>query len=67
MTREKANRHLVDALRKHGIAAIAKATRLLVDARRTRTPAATGDLVLHDEDEAYRVQDAAEQRCRAPA
>jgi len=34
------------------------ATRLLVDARRTRTPAATGDLVLRKEEEAYRVQDA---------
>ncbi len=58
MTREKANENLVNALRKHGISAITNATRLLVDARRTRTPAATGDLVLRKEEEAYRVQDA---------
>lgn len=57
MTREKANETLVNALRKHGTPEIARATRLLVDARRTRTPAATGDLVLRKESEAYRVQD----------
>ena len=58
MTREKANEALVNAMRKHGISSIAKATHLLVDARRTRTPAATGGLVLQNEAEAYRVQDA---------
>ena len=57
MTREKANETLVNALRKHGAPSIAKAARLLVDARRTRKPAVTGDLVLHKESEAYRVQD----------
>jgi 2-keto-4-pentenoate hydratase len=58
MTREKANEALVNALRKHGGTEVAKATRLLVDARRKRKPAATGDLVLRKESEAYRVQDA---------
>ncbi len=58
MTREKANEALVHAMRKHGISAIAKATRLLVEARRTRSPAATGDVVLNKKEEAYRVQDA---------
>ena len=58
MTREKANEALVHAMRKHGTPAIEKATRLLVDARRTRKPAETGDLELHKETEAYRVQDA---------
>jgi len=57
MTREKANETLVNALRKHGTPDIAKATRLLVDARRTRKPAVTGDVVLRKESEAYRVQD----------
>jgi 2-keto-4-pentenoate hydratase len=58
MTREKANEALVNALRKHGISSISKASKLLVDAHRTRTPAATGDVVLHTEAEAYSVQDA---------
>ena len=58
MTREKANETLVNALRKHGISAISKATRLLVDAHRARKPAVTGDVVLHTEEEAYSVQDA---------
>jgi 2-keto-4-pentenoate hydratase len=58
MTKEKADKALVNALRKHGISAISKATRLLVDAHRSRSPAATGDVVLHSEAEAYSVQDA---------
>jgi 2-keto-4-pentenoate hydratase len=57
MTREKANEALVNAMRKHGTPAVARATRLLVDARRTRKPAVTGDVVLRKESEAYRVQD----------
>lgn len=58
MTKEKSEKTLVNALRKHGISAISKATRLLVEAHRSRLPAATGDVVLHSEEEAYRVQDA---------
>ncbi|HTP63729.1 MAG TPA: fumarylacetoacetate hydrolase family protein [Burkholderiales bacterium] len=58
MTKEKAERALVNALRKHGLSAISAATKLLVDARRSRTPAATGGVALHTEEEAYRVQDA---------
>jgi 2-keto-4-pentenoate hydratase len=58
MTQEKADRALVNALRKHGISTIAKATRLLADAHRTRKPAATGEVPLHTEEEAYSVQDA---------
>ena len=57
MSKEKAKEHLVNALRKHGISAISKAHKLLVDAHRTRTPAATTDAPLHTEEEAYRVQD----------
>ncbi len=58
MTREKANEALVNAMRKHGISAISNASKLLVDAHRTRTPAATGGVKLRTEDEAYSVQDA---------
>src|SRR5258706_1711976 len=58
MTREKANEALVNAMRKHGATAVAKATKLLLDAHRTRVPAAMNDVALQDEDEAYRVQDA---------
>ena len=58
MTREKANQALVNAMRKRGAPAIAEATRLLVDAHRSRSPAATGGVVLHTEAEAYSVQDA---------
>jgi len=58
MSREKAERALVNALRKRGISSIAKAAKLLVDAQRSRTPVAPGDVVLHTEEEAYRVQDA---------
>lgn len=58
MTREKANEALVNAMRGRGAPAIAKAARLLVDARRTRLPAATGGVVLSSEADAYSVQDA---------
>ena len=58
MTREKANEALVNAMRKHGATAVAKATRLLLDAHRTKVPAATSEVALQDEDKAYRVQDA---------
>ncbi|MEW6688631.1 MAG: fumarylacetoacetate hydrolase family protein [Pseudomonadota bacterium] len=57
MTREKANRALVDALRKRGLSAIAKASKLLVAAHRSRTPGAAGELALGSDEEAYRVQD----------
>jgi len=57
MTKEHSEKALVNALRKHGLAGISKATRLLVEARNTRKPAETGDLALHKESEAYRVQD----------
>lgn len=57
MTREKANRALVDALRKRGLSMIAKASKLLVAAHRSRTPGATGELALGSDEEAYRVQD----------
>ncbi len=57
MSEEKAKKTLVNAMRKHGVSAIAKASELLVEAHRTGTPAAIGDLQLHTEDEAYRVQD----------
>ena len=58
MTREKANEALVNAMRKRGAPAIAKASRLLVDAHRSRTPASTAGIELQKESEAYRVQDA---------
>jgi 2-keto-4-pentenoate hydratase len=58
MTRETANKTLVNALRAKGQSAIGKATKLLVSAHRSRTPAVTGDVVLKTEKEAYRVQDA---------
>ena len=41
MTREHANRALVNAMRKHGATAISKATKLLVAAHRTRKAAVT--------------------------
>ena len=56
MTREHANRALVSAMRKRGAAAVAKAAGLLLKAHRTRTPAATGDLALRSEEDAYAVQ-----------
>jgi len=56
MTRDTANKALVEAMRKSGAAATGKAARLLVKAHRTRTPAATGDVALRNEDDAYHVQ-----------
>jgi 2-keto-4-pentenoate hydratase len=58
MSKEKAEKALVNAMRKHGISTIAKATHLLVDAHRTRKLAATADVPLHTEEEAYSIQDA---------
>ena len=58
MTREKANEALVNAMRKHGLTTITKATKLLVDAHRSRKPAAIAGVKLEKEEEAYRVQDA---------
>jgi 2-keto-4-pentenoate hydratase len=58
MTREKANEALVHAMRKSGLAAITKATKLLTDARRSRKPAVIAGVTLQKEEEAYRVQDA---------
>ena len=57
MTKEKADRALVNALRKHGLSTISKASKLLVGAQRSRTPAATGDVSVATDEEAYRVQD----------
>lgn len=57
MTREKANEALVNAMRKHGATAIAKATKALVAAHQSRKPAATAGIELHEESDAYRVQD----------
>jgi 2-keto-4-pentenoate hydratase len=57
MADEKAAKHLVNAMRTRGLATVSKAVKLLVDANRTHKPAAIGDLALHTEQEAYRVQD----------
>ena len=57
MADEKAAKHLVNAMRSRGLTTIGKAVKLLVTAHRTRTPAAIGDIALHTEEEAYRVQD----------
>ena len=57
MTREKANEALVNAMRKHGVTAISKATKLLVAAHRSRKPVSVAGVDLHKESEAYRVQD----------
>lgn len=57
MTKEKADRALVNASRKHGISAISRATRLLADAHRSRRPADTAGVELRSEEDAYRVQD----------
>ena len=46
MTKEKADKALVNALRKHGISTIAKAAKLLVGAHRSRTPADVGAMAL---------------------
>jgi 2-keto-4-pentenoate hydratase len=56
MTREKANEALVNAMRKRAAGGVARAAELLVKANRTRTPAATGDIVLRSEADAYAVQ-----------
>jgi 2-keto-4-pentenoate hydratase len=58
MTAEKSAKLFVKANRSKGLAAIEKATRLLVDAHRSRKPAATRDVVLKSERDAYRVQEA---------
>lgn len=57
MTKEKSDRAFINALRKHGLSTIAKASKLLVGAHRSRTPAPTGELSLGSDEEAYRVQD----------
>jgi 2-keto-4-pentenoate hydratase len=57
MTREKANEALVNAMRKHGATAIAKATKALVAAHRSHKPASTAGIELQKEGDAYRVQD----------
>ena len=58
MTVEKSAKLFVKASRSKGLTAIASATRLLVDAHRSREPAAIGDAVLKSERDAYRVQEA---------
>jgi len=57
MSKEKAEHALVNAARKHGISTIAKATKLLAGAHRSRTPAVTGEIVLASDEDAYRIQD----------
>lgn len=56
MSKEKADRALVNALRKHGLSSIGKAHKLLVAAHRSRKPAPTAGTPLHTEEEAYSVQ-----------
>lgn len=56
MSRDTANRALVAAMSRKGLATLSEATRRLVDAHRKRAPAATADLPLRTESEAYRVQ-----------
>jgi 2-keto-4-pentenoate hydratase len=56
MTRDTANRALVHAMRKKGADAVAKAARLLVKARRSRTLVTTGEIALRSEGDAYNVQ-----------
>jgi len=56
MTREHANRALVRAMRKRGAGPVAKAAGMLVKARRSRTPLATGEIELRTEQDAYGVQ-----------
>ena len=58
MTVEKSAKLFVKASRSQGMAEIEKATKLLLDARRSRKPAATGAVVLKSEKEAYAVQEA---------
>jgi 2-keto-4-pentenoate hydratase len=62
MSDEKAARHLVNAIRPHGISAIGSAVKLLVNAHRTRELAATADVALQSEEDAYRVQDSVYSR-----
>ena len=57
MTKEKSDKALVNALRKHGLSTIAKATKLLVGAQRSRTPAPAADITITTDEEAYRIQD----------
>ena len=56
MTREKANQALVNAMRKRRAGPVARAAELLVKANRTRTLAATGEVALRSEEDAYAVQ-----------
>ena len=56
MSRDTANKALVAALRKHGLDTIARAKQRLVDAHRKRKPAATADLPLETERQAYQIQ-----------
>jgi 2-keto-4-pentenoate hydratase len=58
MTRETANKALVNALRAKGQTAISQAAKLLANARRSRQPAVTSGVELKTEKDAYRVQDA---------
>lgn len=58
MSKEKARKALVNAMRKNGLEVIDKATRLLVAAHRSSTPAVTTGIRLATEADAYRVQDA---------
>jgi 2-keto-4-pentenoate hydratase len=57
MSDEKAARALVNALRPKGLSSIGKAVQRLVAAHRERKLAATRDVVLKTDKEAYRVQD----------
>jgi 2-keto-4-pentenoate hydratase len=58
MSRETANKALVDAMRKRGTPAVEGAAKRLVDARRSRQGAETAGIELQREKDAYRVQDA---------
>ena len=58
MTRESANRALVNAMRKRGAPMIARAAKALAEAHRTRKPADIAGIVLRKESEAYAVQSA---------
>lgn len=58
MTAEKSAKLFVKASRSKGLAAVAQAAKLLVHAYRTRELAATGDVELKSEKDAYRVQEA---------
>ncbi|HUN69285.1 MAG TPA: fumarylacetoacetate hydrolase family protein [Burkholderiales bacterium] len=58
MTAEKSAKLFVKASRLKGMDAVKKATRLLVDAHRSRQPAETREVALKSEKDAYRVQEA---------